>query len=97
MLEGSVEDYANAPEDKSVKPAVVGQKMAETLNLHAGDTFRIITTKTANGKVSPKLTSFKVCAIVTSGYQDLMHSGYLFQLNMLIRIFPLILPTIRLS
>ena len=71
VLEGSVEDYANAPEDKSARPAVVGQKMAETLNLHAGDTFRIITTKTANGKVSPKLTSFKVCAIVTSGYQEL--------------------------
>ena len=71
VLEGSVEDYSNAPEDKTAKPAVVGQKMAETLNLHAGDTFRIITTKTANGKVSPKLTSFKVCAIVTSGYQEL--------------------------
>jgi len=71
VLEGSVEDYANSPEDKAVKPAVVGQKMAETLNLHAGDNFRIITTKTANGKVSPKLTSFKVCAIVTSGYQEL--------------------------
>ncbi len=71
VLDGSVEDYANAPEDKSAKPAVVGQKMAETLNLHAGDNFRIITTKTANGKVSPKLTSFKVCAIVTSGYQEL--------------------------
>lgn len=71
VLEGSVEDYANAPEDKAAKPAVVGQKMADTLNLHAGDNFRIITTKTANGKVSPKLTSFKVCAIVTSGYQEL--------------------------
>ena len=71
VLEGSVEDYENAPDDKAAKPAVVGQKMAETLNLHSGDTFRIITTKTANGKVSPKLTSFKVCAIVTSGYQEL--------------------------
>lgn len=71
VLEGSVEDYVNSPEDKAVKPAVVGQKMAETLNLHAGDNFRIITTKTAKGKVSPKLTSFKVCAIVTSGYQEL--------------------------
>ncbi len=71
VLEGSVEDYANAPDDKAAKPAVVGQKMAETLKLHAGDNFRIITTKTANGKVSPKLTSFKVCAIVTSGYQEL--------------------------
>ena len=72
FTEGSVEDYVNSPDnDKAVKPAIVGQKMAETLNLHAGDSFRIITTKTSNGKVSPKLSSFKVCAIVTSGYQEL--------------------------
>ena len=72
VTEGSVEDYVNSPDnDKAVKPAIVGQKMAETLNLHAGDSFRIITTKTSNGKVSPKLSSFKVCAIVTSGYQEL--------------------------
>ena len=72
VLEGSVEDYAASPDDnKSAKPAVVGQKMAELLNLHAGDTFRIITTRSLNGKVTPKLSSFKVMAIVTSGYQEL--------------------------
>ena len=45
--------------------------MAELLDLHAGDTFRIITIKTNNGKQSPKLTSFTVSAIVSSGYQEL--------------------------
>ena len=45
--------------------------MAETLELHAGDTFRVITIKTTDGKQSPKLTSFKVSAIVSSGYQEL--------------------------
>lgn len=53
------------------KSAVVGQKMAETLGLHAGDTFRIITIKNTDNKMSPKLSSFKVSAIVSSGYQEL--------------------------
>lgn len=50
---------------------VIGKKAAELLNLKSGDTFRIITTRTLNGIVAPKLTSFKVCAIVSSGYQEL--------------------------
>ena len=53
------------------KHAVIGQKMAELLDLHTGDTFRIITIKTNEGKQSPKLTSFKVAGIVSSGYQEL--------------------------
>jgi len=73
VLEGSLEDFysENLKEDKSGKMAVVGKKMAETLNLHAGDSFRIITTKTLNGRISPKMSSFKVAAIVSSGYQEL--------------------------
>lgn len=65
--EGSVEDFSGY----DGKAAVIGQKMADTLKLHAGDTFRIITTKNNGGKLSPKLTSFKVAAIVSSGYQEL--------------------------
>lgn len=53
------------------KSAVIGQKMAETLGLHAGDTFRIITIKNVDDKMSPRLSSFKVSAIVSSGYQEL--------------------------
>lgn len=72
VIEGSLEDYSkSADSEKNVKAAVVGQKIAETLNLHAGDSFRIITTKTTNGKISPKMSSFKVAAIVSSGYQEL--------------------------
>lgn len=50
---------------------VMGEKICQLLNLHAGDSFRVITTKTLGNQVAPKLTTFKVGAIVTSGYQEL--------------------------
>ena len=71
VIEGDLSEYAGQAVDGSQKFAVIGQKMADTLDLHAGDTFRIITIKTNEGKQSPKLTSFKVSAIVSSGYQEL--------------------------
>ena len=74
VVEGELSDYENqnTQETSSTqRNAVIGQKMAEILELHAGDTFRIITIKTNNGKQSPKLSSFKVSAIVSSGYQEL--------------------------
>ena len=70
VIEGDVSEYINQSDDDTTY-AVVGQKMAELLELKAGDTFRVITIKTTNGKQSPKLTSFKVAAIVSSGYQEL--------------------------
>ena len=70
IIEGSIEDYENQDENAGAC-AIVGQKMAQVLDLHAGDSFRIITIKTTNGKQSPKLTSLKVSAIVSSGYQEL--------------------------
>ena len=69
IIEGDVKEFSLA--QGSEKNAVIGQKMAELLDLHAGDTFRIITIKTNNGKQSPRLTSFTVSAIVSSGYQEL--------------------------
>ncbi len=51
--------------------ALIGKKMAEELELEVGDSFRVITTKSLNGKIIPKLTSFKVAAIISSGYQEL--------------------------
>lgn len=69
IAEGNINDFALT--NASGKNAVIGQKMAELLDLHAGDTFRIITIKTNNGKQSPRLTSFTVSAIVSSGYQEL--------------------------
>jgi len=70
IIEGDVLDFQNQQEDQGTY-AVIGQKMAQMLDLHAGDTFRVITIKTTDGKQSPKLTSFKVSAIVSSGYQEL--------------------------
>lgn len=70
VVEGDLLDFVQ-DEYSPEKKAVIGKKMAENLNLHAGDTFRIITTKYINGNISPKLSSFKVAAIVSSGYQEL--------------------------
>ena len=70
IIEGDVLDFQNQEEGAGTY-AVVGQKMAQMLDLHAGDTFRVITIKTTDGKQSPRLTSFKVSAIVSSGYQEL--------------------------
>ena len=74
LIEGNYDDYENQDAEEtssSLRMAVIGQKMAEMLDIHAGDTFRVITIKTNNGKQSPKLTSFTVAAIVSSGYQEL--------------------------
>ena len=69
VKEGSLEAFSEGKKDE--KNAVIGAKLASDLDLHQGDSFRIITTKKVNGKISPKLTSFKVSAIITSGYQEL--------------------------
>lgn len=67
VCDGDLSDFSSG-----VKNAVVGQKLAETLNIVPGDSFRLITTKTGNnGTLTPKLTTFKVSAIISSGYQEL--------------------------
>lgn len=67
VFDGALDDFSAGE-----KNAVVGQKLAETLNIKAGDSFRLITTKTGNnGTMTPKLTTFKVSAIISSGYQEL--------------------------
>ncbi len=54
------------------KSAVIGSKMSELLGIHTGDSIRLITTRNLpNGKVVPKIKSFKVKAVVSSGYQEL--------------------------
>ena len=61
VCEGDLSDFT----------AVIGKKMAEDMELHPGDVFRIITTRSVGDKIVPKLTSFKISAIVSSGYQEL--------------------------
>ncbi len=56
----------------SQNEAVIGEKLAEMLNLKAGQSFRLITSKTLpSGKIIPKITNFKVKGVISSGYQEL--------------------------
>ncbi|MBQ0039163.1 MAG: ABC transporter permease [Treponema sp.] len=55
----------------SKKNAVIGQKLAQDLELHPGDTLRLISLSTKNERISPKVNLFKVTGIVSSGYQEL--------------------------
>ena len=70
VSEGEIDSFINPGED-SRAGAVIGKKLAEDLELHAGDNFRIITTKTSGEKMVPKLTTFRIAAVVSSGYQEL--------------------------
>ncbi len=51
--------------------AVIGQKIANDLDLHIGDKLRLISVKTDNGRFIPKLSQFTVSGIVSCGYQEL--------------------------
>ncbi len=74
VCQGDLTDFIKADENEKRQPLVIGKKMAEDLELAAGDTLRIITTRTAGDggeKIIPKLSSFRIAAIVSSGYQEL--------------------------
>jgi len=59
-------------EFESNKSAILGSKIAEKLDLKVGDLCRIVTlNKNEKGKTVPKITSFKISAIISSGYQEL--------------------------
>lgn len=51
--------------------AIIGKHLSEVLNLKVGDSFRIITINRTGKAAVPKLSSFVVKGIVTSGYQEL--------------------------
>ncbi|HZK20073.1 MAG TPA: FtsX-like permease family protein [Treponemataceae bacterium] len=52
--------------------AVIGKKIAEELGVHVGDYIRLIGAKTTvNGKIIPKVKTFEVSGIVSSGYEEI--------------------------
>ena len=65
FVEGSAVDFGKE------KKVIIGKQISELLSVKVGDSIKIITTRTVAGKVVPKLTSFEVCGIVSSGYQEL--------------------------
>ena len=72
------------------KNAVIGKKIAESLELHAGDEFRLITTRILpSNKIVPKITKFRISAIVSSGYQELDALWVFIPLNTGFSILPL--------
>ena len=79
VVDGNINDFVNPSPDEKRASVIIGKKLSEDLYLHAGDTFRIITTKSVDssgdsdttGKIIPKLSTFKIAAIVSCGYQEL--------------------------
>lgn len=78
VCEGELGEFVATEKTENSKTshplAIIGQKLSKDMNLHAGDTIRIITTRSAgenSERIVPKLTSFKIGAVVSSGYQEL--------------------------
>lgn len=67
---GSLQEF-----QENQKVCIIGEKLASDLDLQIGDSIKIITTKNSKNKtktsITPKLTTLKIAAIVTSGYQEL--------------------------
>ena len=74
VCEGELVDFAEIAAgggETSLPPAIIGQKMSSDMNLHSGDTLRVITTRAFGDRIIPKLTSYRIAAVVSSGYQEL--------------------------
>ncbi len=64
-----IEGSASFPTQNSV---VIGKKIAEILEIHVGDTFRLMTTQTLpNGAIIPKIFTGTVSGIISSGYEEI--------------------------
>lgn len=67
-----VEVVAGVAAFENEKSAVIGKKIAETLELSVGDTLRLMTVTTLpNGTVVPKMLSAQVSGIISSGYEEI--------------------------
>ncbi len=64
-----IDGSATFPTEKS---SIIGEKIAETLNLSVGDTLRLMSTQTlSNGTIIPKMHTSTISGIVSSGYEEL--------------------------
>ncbi|MBR7064098.1 MAG: ABC transporter permease [Treponema sp.] len=65
LLSGSYDNFSS-------RSAIVGRHIAEVLHLEVGSSFRIISAQHGkDGNLLPKASSFKVAAIISSGYEEL--------------------------
>lgn len=66
-VEGNIEQFYEG----NNREVLIGKGVADKLQLKPGDTIRLITTQKVNDKILPKMSSFKVCAVISCGYQEL--------------------------
>lgn len=66
-IEGDIKDFY----ESNGQTVLIGKGIAEKLQLKPGDTIRLITTQKVNDKIIPKMTSMKVGAVISCGYQEL--------------------------
>ncbi len=57
--------------DVTDRKAVLGRDMARRLDVEPGDPVRILTVRSAGDRFLPRVSTFEVSGIVSSGYQDL--------------------------
>jgi lipoprotein-releasing system permease protein len=70
LIEGGFD--LETPDAPAPYPAVIGSKISSELDIHPGDSVRIITLRTnAAGIPLPRSASFTVAGVVSSGYQEL--------------------------
>ncbi len=85
IVEGNIFDFKNG-----TRNAVIGENLAKTLGITCGQTFSLITARTlSSGSVVPKMTVFKVAAIVSSGYQELDSLWVFIPLDVAYSVIPL--------
>ncbi|WP_024467646.1 ABC transporter permease [Treponema pedis] len=76
-------------EFETERSVILGKKIAESLELKAGDVCRVITlNKNKKGNTVPKVSSFTVSGIISSGYQELDSLWVFIPLEQGIKIMP---------
>lgn len=84
VREGRLEDFKSGK-----NAAVLGEKLARDLKARVGDEVRFITVqRTAGGKVVPKISTFRVCAVVSSGYEELDSLWFFIPIDNALRTVP---------
>lgn len=63
---GNISDFFTGADS-----ALIGKGICDKLDVEIGDKIRLITTQKVNDRIIPKMTSFTVKAIISSGYQEL--------------------------
>ncbi len=74
-VDGNIADFYSDSEQAfsmfGKKRALIGEGIASRLNVKPGDSIRLITMEGEGENILPHVSAFKVCAIISCGYQEL--------------------------